>query len=86
MGNRTPDADINVRAEQENRIVVTKDVDFVDSFIITRRPPKLLLISTGNFTNAELESLLLPRLSAIAGAFETCDYVQLTRAALVVHE
>lgn len=45
--NRTPDAEITATAETENRIVVTKDADFVHSFVLYRRPPKLLLISTG---------------------------------------
>jgi predicted nuclease of predicted toxin-antitoxin system len=86
QGNRTSDAKINLLAEREDRIVVTKDVDFVDSFIISRRPPKLLLITTDNITNTELESLLLPRLEAMAEAFKTYDYLELMRAALVVHE
>jgi predicted nuclease of predicted toxin-antitoxin system len=85
-GNRTSDADINVLAERDHRIVITKDVDFVDSFILNRRPPKLLLVSTGNIKNLELESLILRHLAAIAAAFESNDYVEMTRTALVVHE
>jgi predicted nuclease of predicted toxin-antitoxin system len=42
---------------QEERIVVTKDTDFFDSFLIRQQPYKLLLVSTGNITNAELEVL-----------------------------
>jgi predicted nuclease of predicted toxin-antitoxin system len=85
-GNRTSDAQINLLAEQEQYVVITKDADFVDSFIISRQPPKLLLISTGNITNGELEALLRPQFAAIAREFETHDYLELTRAALVVHE
>jgi len=85
-GNRTTDGDINLPAQQENRIVITKDADFVDSFLINQKPPKLLLISTGNMTNAELESPLLPRLATIARAFKNHDFLELTRSALIVHE
>jgi predicted nuclease of predicted toxin-antitoxin system len=85
-GNRTSDADINALAERDHRIVVTKDVDFVDSFILNRRPPKLLLISTGNITNGELESLISQNLSTITAAFESNDYVEMARTALIVHE
>jgi predicted nuclease of predicted toxin-antitoxin system len=85
-GNRTSDAQINLLAEQEQYVMVTKDADFVDSFLISRQPPKLLLISTGNITNSELEALLLPPFPAIAREFETHDFLELTRAALVVHE
>jgi predicted nuclease of predicted toxin-antitoxin system len=46
--NRTTDEQINDVADQEQRVVITKDADFVDSHLLRRRPPKLLLISTGN--------------------------------------
>ncbi|MCC6424327.1 MAG: DUF5615 family PIN-like protein [Phycisphaerales bacterium] len=85
-GNRTKDAEIILLAEHENRIVITKDADFVDSFIISRKPSKLLLISTGNMSNAEFESLLIPRLAEIAETFNTHAFLELTRAALIVHE
>ena len=60
-------------------------MDFVDSFFLRRRPEKLLLIVTGNITNAELEGILLPNLPAITAAFEIADFVQLDRAGVIVH-
>ncbi|MGA1199807.1 MAG: DUF5615 family PIN-like protein, partial [Candidatus Latescibacterota bacterium] len=50
-GNRTTDAEMNTMSLQESRIVVTKDSDFVNSFITQGRPYKLLLVSTGNISN-----------------------------------
>lgn len=52
LGNRTPDTELNAISMRENRVVVTKDADFVSSFIVSRVPYKLLLISTGNISNA----------------------------------
>jgi predicted nuclease of predicted toxin-antitoxin system len=49
-GNRTTDAEINAASLREGRIVITKDADFVSSFIVSREPYKLLLISTTNCT------------------------------------
>ncbi|GEM_PF-6472755 len=57
LQNATPDAEINDISIQQERIVVTKDTDFFDSFLIRQQPYKLLLVSTGNITNAELEVL-----------------------------
>ena len=51
LGNRTPDAVINELSVREERVVVTKDEDFVDSFFLHHQPYKLLLISTGNINN-----------------------------------
>lgn len=45
QGNRTPDSVILLLAEREQRIVVTKDADFVQSHLIAGRPQKLLLIA-----------------------------------------
>ena len=38
--------------------MVTKDADFVNSFLLFGRPAKLLLISAGNISNPETEVLL----------------------------
>ena len=43
---------------RDHAIVVTKDADFVNTFTIQRVPYKLLLVSTGNITNAALETLV----------------------------
>lgn len=85
VGNRTQDAEILMVAARDGRIVVTKDADFVNSFVLTRQPEKLLLISTGNITNANLEALLLPNIAAIVAAFATSDLIELTQTALIVH-
>ena len=83
--NRTTDSEINDLSEREQRVVVTKDTEFVDSFLLARRPQKLLLISTGNIRNAELEALFVPNIAAISLVFAAHDYAELTRAALIVH-
>lgn len=83
--NRTTDAQINAISEQEQRVVVTKDADFVASFLLERKPYKLLLISTGNVTNAELEALIVPALPAIVTTLNTYSYVELSRSALIIH-
>ena len=84
-GNRTTDAAILALCSRERRVVVTKDADFVDSFLLRHEPEKLLLISTGNIANAELERLLSPNLPTIVAAFEATDFVELTRTAVIVH-
>ncbi len=84
-GNRTTDTEILSIAAQEQRVLVTKDGDFVDSYHIRSEPEKLLLISTGNIRNAELETLLLHNLPAIVAAFGSSGLVELTRTVLIIH-
>jgi predicted nuclease of predicted toxin-antitoxin system len=83
--NRTSDAAIVELAMREGRVVVTKDADFVDSFVLSRRPEKLLLISTGNVSNRDLAAILLPNLPEIVAAFETASFVEVDQTSLVVH-
>ncbi|MDD5296805.1 MAG: DUF5615 family PIN-like protein [Rhodocyclaceae bacterium] len=83
--NLTPDSEVIARAMQEGRVVVSKDADFVQSFLISGEPP-LLLISTGNINNADLEKVLHANMRGIEAAFQSSRFVEITRVALVVHE
>ncbi|MGH9944176.1 MAG: DUF5615 family PIN-like protein [Pyrinomonadaceae bacterium] len=65
-GNRTTDSLINEISLREHYVVVTKNSDFVNSFLLQRKPYKLPLVSTGNIRNAELGTLLLANLDKIA--------------------
>lgn len=83
-GNRTIDQQIIDLADGENRAVVTKDADFVDSHILHSRPARLLLISTGNISNHELESLMVPLIPAIVQEFQSHAFLELGRDGISV--
>lgn len=82
--NRTTDQEILAVAEREGRVVVTKDDDFVQSFLVSGRPDKLLLISTGNVGNQDLEALIRSSLSHIVDALEDNRFLEIGREALVI--
>lgn len=82
--NHTTDAQINDLAEQEQCVVVTKDADFVDSHLLRGRPSRLLLISTGNISNRELEALLVPLLPDIIREFQANSFLEVGRDGLVI--
>ena len=84
-GNRSLDATINEISIREQRVVVTKDEDFVDTFLLRHQPYKLLLFATGNIRNRELERLFQDNLERIVEAFETYDFVEIDRTALICH-
>lgn len=81
----TSDAEISAFADHENRIVVTKDIDFADSHLVRRTPRRLLRITTGNIRNADLLPLFERHLDAIERAFVDADHVELSQTRLVVH-
>jgi predicted nuclease of predicted toxin-antitoxin system len=83
-GNRTTDEAVIQRAEQDGRVVMSKDADFVNSHVLTGRPARLLLVSTGNISNADLQQLLVPLIPSLIAAFQTSVFVELTQSGLVV--
>jgi predicted nuclease of predicted toxin-antitoxin system len=84
-GNRTQDKDIVALAIRENRVVVTKDNDFVTSFLLRGVPSKLLLISTCNISNDALSSLLAANLTALETALAKHDFVELGVSTITIH-
>ena len=82
--NRTPDDEVTAEADREDRVVVTKDADFVSPHLLSGRPAKLLLISTGNISNPDLESSLLAALPDIVREFQLHRFLELGRSGLVV--
>ena len=83
--NRTSDKRINEISVAENRVVITKDADFVNSFLLSAIPYKLWLVSTGNIGNEELCNLILKNLPQVITAFENYAYIEMTRTSLVEH-
>ena len=83
-GNRTTDPQVIELADREQRVVVTKDADFVDSHVLNARPAKLLLVSTGNISNQDLEALAVPLIPDIVRAFQTSSFLELGRSGIVV--
>ena len=84
-GNQTHDMDIVALAIRENRIVVTKDNDFVVSFHLHGAPPKLLLVSTGNISNVKLSHLMAANMALLEKAFSQHSFVELSATAITVH-
>lgn len=86
LGNATPDSVVLSIAASEQRVVVTKDDDFVQSHLIAGRPEKLLLVATGNIGNAELEALLRSNLVRIEQALQSARFVEINRHKLTAHD
>jgi predicted nuclease of predicted toxin-antitoxin system len=84
-GNRSTDTWIAQFADSDGCVVVTKDRDFRDGHLLVRSPRHLLVVATGNITNAALLALFRENLDAVVAALESADFVELGSTALVVH-
>jgi predicted nuclease of predicted toxin-antitoxin system len=83
--NNTPDSNINALSISQERIVITKDADFVDTFLTIQQPYKLLLVSTGNIKNSELEVIFANNLPQIINLLNQHDYIELDRSNIITH-
>ncbi len=84
--NATPDSIINSISIQQERVVITKDSDFVDSFLTVQQPYKLLLVTTGNIKNADLEILFTTNLPLIVDLLSQHNYIELSKDFVIVHQ
>jgi len=84
-GNRTSDREIAELSIKERYIVITKDSDFVEIFLLRGVPWKLLLVSTGNIDNLGLEALFSATIPRIVKAFDVFDFIEMGHTSLIFH-
>ena len=68
-GALTQDDEIILIATNEQRIIVTKDNDFVDYFLLRNYPSAILLLQTGNIKNSDLFVFMDNHLDTIRDLF-----------------
>ena len=70
---------------EEKRVVITREADFVNSFLLHGQPHKLLLVSTGNITTVDLLELFRQFLPQLTRVFTHHSYVEMSRTMLTTH-
>jgi len=83
--NATPDHEIIQIADQEERIVISKDSDFLDNYILDGSPKKLLIVSTGNINNQKLIQLFEKNLDTLKLLFEENSVIEINEEEIQVH-
>ncbi|MGI8787442.1 MAG: DUF5615 family PIN-like protein [Pyrinomonadaceae bacterium] len=78
-GNDTTDVEINRLSLAENRVVISKDADFYDSFTAKKEPFKLLHVKTGNIRNSQLIELFDKNLALIIKELNESSVVQINQ-------
>lgn len=84
--NRTPDPFLLARANQDDRVLVTKDTDFEITHELGQGPPKLLLITTGNIHNNELLQLFVRHEETLFRLLAQHEFIELNRNQVIVHK
>lgn len=84
-GNKSSDDQIIEISLSQSRIVVTKDSDFLDAFLLSKRPPKLIIVKTGNIYNYELLELFDNHIERICSLLLENSLIELYREMIIVH-
>jgi len=83
--NLTKDSQINELSVKQKRIVVSKDLDFIESLLISDKPYKLIYISVGNISNKMLLEIFSNNMEEIATAIESNRLIEITQENIIIH-
>lgn len=84
-GNRTSDRELATIADSQDRVLVTKDRDFRDGYLLLNVPRQLLMVATGNITNDDLLALFEANLTLIVDAFENVPFVEINQTSVTIY-
>ncbi|WP_289665394.1 DUF5615 family PIN-like protein [Flavobacterium panacagri] len=77
---RTSDTEIINISELEDKIIITKDKDFLDSYLIFNKPKKLVLITSGNIKNKDFFSLFKNNFKTIIELLSKHSLIELSNS------
>ena len=83
--NLTKDSLIIKIAEEQNRVVITKDSDFFEHYLIHNKPEKILMITTGNIVNKELLELFQVNIEQILTLLNENQVIEINNEKITVH-
>ncbi len=81
--NKTSDADITLEAGEDG-IVISKDDDFYQSFLLYRNPPKLIFVKVGNMRLRELKALFTKVAPTLIELLAQHDLLELHKENIIV--
>jgi predicted nuclease of predicted toxin-antitoxin system len=81
----TRDLEIIRVADEESRIVISKDSDFLKLRILQNKPKRLLMITTGNIINKELLELFKQNFGTAIKLFDSYDVVEMNNSFVIGH-
>lgn len=82
---RTTDSEIRRIAKLQSRIVITKDNDFWESYMLKNEPEHLFLITTRNINNADLLRLFDKNWAEIEAKLALYQFLEMDNTQLIAH-
>jgi predicted nuclease of predicted toxin-antitoxin system len=86
QNNATPDSEILRLVSDNDRVVITKDSDFLNSYLIKGIPRKLILVKTGNIPNRALLKLFDENITTVIKMLSRNNLVEINRTEIIEHK
>ena len=83
--NKTRDKQVIKISITENRVVITKDSDFLESFLVKGEPKKIILLKTGNINNEGLGEIFSKHIEKMASLLKENSLIEINRNEIIVH-
>jgi len=84
-GNNTRDLEISILANDEEIIVITKDIDFLESFLVKSEPRKLIMVKTGNISNRHLIKIFEDNLELLLKMISRSNLIEVSSTEIAEH-
>lgn len=82
--NATTDSEINRLSLEDKRVVISKDLDFIESLLISNKPYKLVYVTTGNITNKKLLEIFSHNIGKIVEYLNENRLIEITADEIIV--
>lgn len=82
----TSDKEIRQVSIEQNRAVITKDSDFLDSHLIQGIPNRLIFVTTGNIANKDLLNIIEKYFETMMKLLEIYDLIEINNEEIIGHE
>lgn len=84
--NKSKDSDIIKLADKENRIVISKDSDFLESYLIHSKPKRLLLVTAGYIPNVRLLDIFDKNIQIIIEMLTRSNLIEINKTEIIEQE
>ena len=85
-GTTLADAEIVSTTQDETRIVVTKDDDFLVTHLLLKKPARLVHVTCGNIATRDLLALFDKHHALFEEALISYDYIEIDRLAVIIRD
>ena len=72
-------------ADSNDYVVISKDEDFWQRYLLMKEPNKLIYVTTGNIRNMDLLILFEKNLNILVQNIALCNVIEINRLEMIIH-